>query len=115
MADSAVIEVEMDVCVRVKVEAEGATVEELRRFVERDPEGVRGAICSAIDHHRTDVRLSESVRLSPSSVMFVEKEAGWLDEDRCVFVTEVIEAEPKWYPRSGTGMRAIKADPVVVR
>jgi hypothetical protein len=76
MADTAVVEVALDVRVTVKLVAEFATEEELRRLVERDPESVRGAILARIE--------------SPG--LHGEKEAGWLDEDRCAFVTEIIDA-----------------------
>jgi hypothetical protein len=49
----------------------------LRRLVERDPESVRGAILARIE--------------LPG--LHGEKEAGWLDEDRCAFVTEIIDAD----------------------
>jgi hypothetical protein len=81
MADTAVIEVALDIRVTVKLEAEVATPEELRRLVERDPEGVRAAILTSIGRSGC------------------EREAGWLDEDRCAFVTEVIDAESTF--RSG--------------
>jgi hypothetical protein len=77
MADTAVVEVALDVRVTVKLVAELATEEELRRLVERDPESVRGAILSRVE--------------SPG--LHGEKEAGWLDEDRCAFVTEIIDAD----------------------
>lgn len=81
MADTAVVEVALDVRVTVKLVAEFATEEELRRMVERDPESVRGAILARID--------------SPG-LFGNEKEAGWLDEDRCAFVTEIIDADRAW-------------------
>jgi hypothetical protein len=81
MADTAVVEVALDVRVTVKLVAEFATEDELRRLVERDPESVRGAILARIE--------------SPG--LHGEKEAGWLDEDRCAFVTEIIDADSiKW-------------------
>jgi NADH:ubiquinone oxidoreductase subunit E len=74
VAKSAVLEVEVTLTVRAQLEAEGATPEELRRFVEREPEMVRSAVARAIRH--------------------TYREAGWLDEDRSVFVTDLFEVEP---------------------
>jgi hypothetical protein len=73
---AAVVEVTLDVRVTVKLEAERATPEELSRLVERDPETVRGAI------------LRRVCGLSRAGA-----EAGWLDDERCAFVTEVIDTE----------------------
>jgi uncharacterized Rossmann fold enzyme len=74
VAKSAVLEVEVTLTVHAQLEAEGATPEELRRFVERDPQMVREAVARAI---RPTYR-----------------EAGWLDEDRSVFVADLFGAEP---------------------
>ena len=70
------VAVTLDVRVTVTLEAEHATPEELSRLVERDPETVRGAILRRVQG------------LSRAGA-----EAGWLDDDRCAFVTEVLDAE----------------------
>jgi hypothetical protein len=75
VAKSAVLEVEVTLTVRAQVEAEGATPEELRRFVEREQEAVIGTVARASLGRRF-------------------REVGWLDESRAVFVTEVTDAEP---------------------
>jgi NADH:ubiquinone oxidoreductase subunit E len=74
VAKSAVLEVEVTLTVHAQLEAESATPEELRRFVERESEMVRSAVARAIRH--------------------TYREAGWLDEDRSVFVTDLFEVEP---------------------
>lgn len=68
--------VSMLVRVTAVVQAEDATDAELRRHIARCSEDVRGAICGALECHGA------------------EREAGWLDEDRVVFVTGVTDAEP---------------------
>lgn len=89
-ARAAVVEVALDVRVTVKLEAEHATPEELSRLVARDPETVRGAILR---------RVQGKSRAGA--------EAGWLDDDRCAFVTEVLDAT------DGCALTP-KADPEVV-
>lgn len=76
MARLASAEVTMLVRVTAVVQAEDATDVELRRHIARCTDDVRGAICGALERHGA------------------EREAGWLDEDRVVFVTGIIDAEP---------------------
>lgn len=72
---AAVVEVALDVRVTVKLEAEHATPAELAELVKRDGGTVLGAI------------LRRLPRRWPS-----DTEAGWLDENRAAFVTEVVDA-----------------------
>jgi hypothetical protein len=74
VAKSAVLEVEVTLTVRAQLEADGATTAELRRFVEREQEAVAATVAKVATGRRL-------------------REAGWLDEDRSAFVTEIIEAE----------------------
>jgi NADH:ubiquinone oxidoreductase subunit E len=74
VAKSAVLEVEVMLSVHAQLEGEDATPEELRRFVEREPEKVRAAVARA--------------------VRAAYREVGWLDEERSVFVIDLFGAEP---------------------
>jgi hypothetical protein len=74
VAKSAVLEVEVTLTVRAQLEADGATTAELRRFVEREQEAVAAAVAKVATGRRL-------------------REAGWLDEDRSAFVTEITDAD----------------------
>jgi hypothetical protein len=76
MAKMAILEVQMDVRVSVVLAAENATEDELARLVARDSEGVKGGILAALERAGA-----------------FEKSAGWLDDSREVFVTEVMSAD----------------------
>lgn len=83
MAREASLEVEVVLTVRALVAAECASHEELRRFVEREQDAVRATVAARVQ------------RVSGS------REAGWLDDDRVVLVTEITEAEPARVERDG--------------
>lgn len=72
----AVVVVALDVRVTCKLEAEQAVPAELRELVRRDPESVLGAVLARVGRPGRG-----------------EAEAGWLDESRAAFVTEVLDAE----------------------
>lgn len=74
----AAVEVAMDVRVTVKLECEGATEAELVRLVEREPANVRGALVARVER---------------AAWQKTEVSAGWLDENREAFVTDVTCAE----------------------
>jgi hypothetical protein len=78
MANLAQIEVALAVRVQVVLRAENATGAELAAWAERHPDDVRGALVTLLERPN---RLHREV------------EAGWLDEDRAVFLMEIVAAE----------------------
>jgi hypothetical protein len=78
MANLAQIEVALAVRVQVVLRAEDATGTELAAWAERHPDEVQGALVTLLERPN---RLHREV------------EAGWLDEDRAVFLMEIIAAE----------------------
>lgn len=74
----AVVEVAMDVRVTVRLECEGATEAELARLVTREAANVRGAVVTRVER---------------AGWQKTEVSAGWLDENREAFVTDVTAAE----------------------
>jgi hypothetical protein len=77
MSKLAEIEVALAVCVQVALQAEGATDAELAAWAERHPDEVRGALVTLLERPN---RLHREV------------EAGWLDDDRAVFLMEITSA-----------------------
>jgi hypothetical protein len=77
MASLATIEVALAVRVQVVLQAEEASQQELSAWAERHPDDVRGALVTLLERPN---RLHREV------------EAGWLDDDRAVFLMEITSA-----------------------